>query len=403
MECVPAAHPIHRSLYPLSAKNHKRMLNSEGKKTEFSFSFADYASRVLICQELPNVVEITGCELTGSSAIIVCDTNTESLARQIVDGYKIPTLVLKSGEASKNWESVQKILSFGLDVGLGRDGFFVAVGGGVICDLTALAASLYKRGANLCLLSTSLLGMIDASLGGKTGINLFGLKNFAGTFYPAGNVILPLSALDSLPEREWKSGMAELIKTAILGPDGFLEMVKELFVFEKNGRDKPGYRECLRNCISMATAYKGRIVEEDPFDKNNKRALLNLGHSFAHALEAAAGLGELSHGEAVAWGIVRACELGLTLGITPLERAKDIATLISSNGYEIRAPHPLLNSGGTLLNYMQKDKKNTAGKFRFVVPGLKGAEIVSVGNSASLEDGEVEKLLGGILYGKYSF
>jgi 3-dehydroquinate synthase len=251
---------------------------------------------------------------------------------------------------------------------LGRDGVFIGVGGGVIGDLTAFCASIYKRGASLRLVSTTLLGMVDASMGGKTGFDLFGIKNLAGSFYPAETVWMPVSSLDTLPEREWKSGMAELLKTAILEGDDFLNLAKTL-------KDS---REHLAACIARCVAFKGRIVEADPKETaktGDTRAILNLGHTFGHALEAAAGLGALTHGEAVAWGMVRACELGKVLGITPLDRALEIRDCLEGFGYETRAPHPLCKNAGALIKAMAGDKKKKSGKLNFVVPAGRGAEL----------------------------
>jgi len=364
-------------------------------KTEFSFSFGNFRSRVLIREE-PQPVR----EFTDSPALIVCDVNTEAFAREISSGKETPILALENGEKSKTWESVNKILKAALDAGLGRDGLFIGVGGGVVCDLASFAASIYTRGAALCLYSTTLLGIIDASIGGKTGIDAFGIKNLVGTFYPAGLAVLTLNVLDSLPEREWRSGMAELIKTAILGSGGFFKSTERLISLEDSGRNNTAYRECLKECISRAIAFKGGIVERDPFETKNERAILNLGHTFAHALEAATGLGVLSHGEAVAWGIARACELGTALGITPLGRAREISGLLSSYGYEIRAPHPLVKSHGVLMGFMKADKKQTNGKLHFIVPGKESAQIVSAENTHALEGARGEALINRIINGE---
>jgi len=245
--------------------------------------------------------------------------------------------------------------------------------------------------------------MIDASVGGKTGIDLFNLKNLAGSFYPAENVFIPIEVLDTLPETEWKSGIAELIKTAILDSEDLLELVKKLLNLEDKGRNNPAYRECLKECISRAVSYKGSIVEADPKETGNKRPLLNLGHTFGHALEAAAGLGVISHGEAVAWGIARACELGLELGSCSRERVMEITQILIRAGYETRAPHPSVKSSETLLNAMHYDKKQIAGKLRFIVPGEKSAQIVSAANSPALEGSGGNYLLQKILNGEYQF
>jgi 3-dehydroquinate synthase len=369
-------------------------------RTEFRFAFGGYHSRILIQDEFPAFHDILQAfPGEGTPVLLVCDSNTESLTRKIAGSRNIPVLVLKSGEKAKTWESVDAILHAGRDAGLGRDGFFIGLGGGVIGDLTAFAASIYMRGVRLCLISTTLLGMVDASLGGKTGIDLLGLKNLAGTFYPAGLVVISLEALDTLPEKEWKSGMAELIKTAVLDSDKFLDLIKKLSRLEGKGRSNPDYRECLGECICWAVAYKGRIVEADPQETGMERPLLNLGHTFGHALEAAAGLGILTHGEAVAWGMARACELGAALGITPLARAREITESLKFFGFETAAPHMAVNSIDILLNFMKHDKKSKAGKYNFIIPGEKSARLIPSDTPALLNSGG-EILLRKILEGE---
>jgi 3-dehydroquinate synthase len=367
-------------------------------KSKFKFSFGNFTSRVWIEEELPDFHEFA-----DPPSLIVCDSNTEYLAGKITTGRKLPVLFIESGEKAKTWDSVQKILKVAHEARLGRDALFIGIGGGIISDLTAFAASIYMRGALLCLVSTTLLGMVDAGLGGKTGINLFGLKNLAGTFYPAGFIVMPLEALETLPEREWKSGMAELIKTAILDSDEFFILVKSLMDLEKDGRKNPVYRDCLKECISRAIAYKAGNAEKDPRETSGERALLNLGHTFGHALESATEPGELSHGEAVAWGIVRACELGQVLGITPAERAQEIKEILSIYSYETSAPHPLVKSRETLWDAMLGDKKQIAGKLRFIVPGAKSAQMVSSDDSPALEGKKGEELIRKIMNGEYNF
>jgi 3-dehydroquinate synthase len=215
---------------------------------------------------------------------------------------------------------------------------------------------------------------------------------------------LPLLALDTLPENEFKSGMAELIKTAVLASDDFLESIKKLVKLEKEeSRKSSVYKECLKECISRAIAFKGRIVEEDPFETGNRRILLNLGHSFGHALEAAVGFGALSHGEAVAWGMARASELGVILGITPSSRAAEISEILSDYGFEIKVPHPLVSRTDTqeaMMKAISRDKKKAGKILRFVVPGEKSAVTVSAENNHLLRGEEGEKLIYKIMNGK---
>jgi 3-dehydroquinate synthase len=262
--------------------------------------------------------------------------------------------------------------------------------------MTAFAASVYMRGARLCLIATTLLGMVDAALGGKTGFDLLGMKNLAGTFFPSPLVYMPLDALHTLPPGEWKSGMAELIKTAVLDNQETLEQVKALEPFM---RDIFAARPIttpspplLAELIQRAVLVKGRIVEADPKETGVERALLNLGHTFGHALEAAAGLGTLSHGEAVAWGMVQACKLGRALGITPECRAREITDIVSRLGYETAAPHPAIGDMEIFMRALSGDKKKKAGKLTFVVPSGNGAELVS---ASCIEPGLLERIING--------
>ena len=348
------------------------------------FIFNEFKTGVFIDREIPSIEKIAAGlnfsgEISSLNPLFVCDENTLPIAERIRGKENLPVCVLKSGEENKNWQAVQEILKVAHNAGLGRDGIFIAVGGGVIGDLCGFASSIYMRGCRFVLVSTTLLGMVDASVGGKTGFDLFGIKNLVGTFYPAQNVYMPLESLATLPEREWKSGMAELIKTAILDGDDFLDKTAETAVICKSGfcAAKLHETENLRECIEKAVLYKGGVVSED-LRESGKRMLLNLGHTFAHALEAASGLGKLSHGEAVAWGIVRSCELGLALRITPQERAKKITEIIKTFGYYCESPHPLANSAEELLNAMKSDKKKKQGKLTFIVPNENSAQSVSI-------------------------
>jgi 3-dehydroquinate synthase len=315
----------------------------------------------------------------GAPLLFVCDVNTEYLARKLMAGRSIPLCVLKSGEAFKDWASVEAILQCAKNAELGRDGIFCGIGGGVVSDMTAFAASVYMRGARLALVATTLLAMVDAAMGGKTGFDLFNMKNFIGTFYPASYIFMPLDSLRTLPRTEWKSGLAELIKTAVLDADNtFFEKIEHLAanfsepVFPQNFLES----EIFLDCIVRSIAVKGRVVEMDPKETGTDRALLNLGHTFGHALESSVGLGEILHGEAVAWGIARACELGCILGITGSERSKKINKLLHTFGYETAAPHPLIRDRSTCMAALLHDKKKKAGKLTFVVPAEHGGQLV---------------------------
>jgi len=361
------------------------------------FNFAGVSCGIRITENPPAIHEIirdfqspeSGGALprTGANIILVCDGNTEYIARLIKGNDDIHLCRIKPGEANKNWRTVEKILLSAKNAGLGRDGLFIGAGGGVITDLTGFAASVYMRGARLALVPTTLLGMVDASIGGKTGFDIFGRKNMAGSFYPASRIYIPLSALDTLPQKELKSGFAEIIKCAILeGTEGEIGSMQGAAgnPGEEGCRDfrfaLPDGTSALPALIENTIKTKGRIAGNDPKETGTERALLNLGHTFGHALESAAGLGTIPHGEAVAWGIVRAAELGMESGITPPERAGNIISLIKSFSYETAAIHPAIRSKKGMARFnaaLGDDKKKKNGALRFIVPNKTGAEIIT--------------------------
>ena len=358
------------------------------------FTFGGFESTVHTGRAIPHLETIAAGMGGGFfRPLVICDEHTAPIADIMCGGQAVPRCVLPPGEANKSWASVQAILHAAREAGLGRDGVFIGTGGGVTGDLAAFAASIYMRGCALALVSTTLLGMVDASLGGKTGFDLFGIKNLAGTFYPARHVYLPLESLASLPAVEWKSGMAELIKTAVLDSDDFPGDLFNIASTFPAGSFAHGFpANCaarlldgghegsapLEECVSRAVRLKGRIVQADPAETGRERVLLNLGHSFGHALEASLGLGTITHGEAVAWGIVRSCKLGLGLGITPGARAEKIRALIAACGYETAGVHPLIKNKENFLAALEHDKKKRDGKLIFIVPDEKSARPVSV-------------------------
>jgi 3-dehydroquinate synthase len=291
--------------------------------------------------------------VNGEQALFVCDEHT---VRYVPHGGE--TVVLSSGEANKSWDSVSLILEKALERRLGRDDRFVGVGGGVVCDTAAFAASVYMRGARLTLAPTTLLAMVDAALGGKTGIDFHDAKNLVGTFYPAEEVQICLATLCTLSGREYLSGIAEGLKHAFLGEESLYSMFR-------NERTAVLAREprCLERIVAGSIEVKGSIVEADP-KEGGIRAHLNLGHTFAHALESVTGFCTYTHGEAVAWGIGRASRLGVALGITDRRYAASVIALLADYGYPVSG---VRFDADRFLEYMKADKKRKAGEIRFVV------------------------------------
>jgi len=285
--------------------------------------------------------------------LAVFDENTWPL----FSSYHGPKLVLPPGETSKHWTSVAAIMDKALELGLGRDSLIAGCGGGVLCDMTAFAASLYMRGCKVRLIPTTLLSMVDAALGGKTGIDYHGYKNLVGTFYPAKELYICPAFVATLPNKEFKSGLAEVIKSAMLKDAGLLELL-EHSVPLISVRDPNVVPELIVRSLQV----KGKVVEAD-LRETGERAFLNLGHTFAHALETVTNF-KWSHGEAVVWGIAKALRLGILLGETPPAYEQRILNLLKSYNYQlIQNDVPPED----ILNAMKNDKKKKAGKVRFIL------------------------------------
>jgi 3-dehydroquinate synthase len=309
-----------------------------------------------------------------AGTVTVFDTTTSAL---FGEGAENP-VVLQPGEPAKHWASAERVLARCAEAGLGRDGVVAGVGGGVVCDLAAFSASLYMRGCGLVLVPTTLLAMVDAGLGGKTGIDFLGYKNLVGTFYPARLVLAATGCLHHLPAREFLCGIAEALKTAVVGDRTLFAMLRD----ERDAvlaRDEGLLEEIVRRCLAV----KGRIVEEDPVETGS-RALLNLGHTFGHALESATGLSPWSHGEAVAWGMGRALSAGLLLGITEAGFAAELRGVLEAYGFRMTAGvrYPDLAAG------FIRDKKRRAGRVRLVIPRGLGDCVVR-----EVDDGDIARAL----------
>ena len=306
------------------------------------------------------ILHVSREELLPSEALLsVFDGNTAQL---FADRDPERSLALPPGESAKNWASVERIINRALAVSLGRDGLIAGIGGGVVTDVTAFAASIYMRGCRLILVPTTLLSMVDAAVGGKTGFDFGGVKNLVGSFYPAEEVRICPEMLESLPEREYLSGLAEVIKHAILNPGPAGSGLHDMVVNEREAilaRDS----QTLERLIPAAVKVKIDIVSEDLREKG-RRAFLNLGHTFGHALEAATNFSRWSHGEAVAWGLLRALELGEQIGITDKEWASQTRKLIADYGFDIVTPQV---APGEIKAAMVDDKKKKDGKLRFVM------------------------------------
>ncbi len=275
-------------------------------------------------------------------------------------------LILGSGERFKTLESVMRIVETALVHNFNRNCEFVGIGGGVICDMTAFAASIYKRGVDVSFVPTTLLAMVDASVGGKSGCDFRGFKNMIGSFWPAKTLHVWSDFVLSLPEKEFISGLGEAIKTALL-------FSPEMWRTTAENSEKVLARDSalLQNIIEECVKAKAQVVEED-FRERGKRSFLNLGHTFGHALESVAGLGTITHGEAVVWGIGRSLDLAANLSLCKKDYADETKKVLAMYGYDM-SPSPKILSDfkgdacHALIEAMKKDKKNQSSAIRVVM------------------------------------
>ncbi|MBC8555134.1 MAG: 3-dehydroquinate synthase [Candidatus Brocadiales bacterium] len=291
----------------------------------------------------------------GGNGLFIFDEFTVNFLQELPRNY----LVIGRGEAYKRLEIVEEILTKAVESGLGRDAQFIAVGGGVVCDITAFAASIYMRGVSLILIPTTLLSMVDASLGGKTGVDFRSYKNLVGSFYPAEEVRIYTFFIDTLSTHEYLNGLAEIIKHSLLTGGKFFSKItdRKEEILNRN-------LDVVEELVYESLLIKKEYVEEDPYEKNGLRAKLNFGHTFGHAYEAITGLENVSHGEAVAWGISRALEAGRLLEITDTHYAETVSKLLHFFNYSIDTKIVDITK---FLEALKHDKKNINGLTKFVI------------------------------------
>ncbi|NVD44249.1 3-dehydroquinate synthase [Qipengyuania atrilutea] len=310
------------------------------------------------------------------------DAHGERLSRSLATaGYETRWYTVEPGEGSKSWESLARLTDWLLDQGVERGDHVFALGGGVVGDLTGFAAAILKRGCGFVQLPTTLLAQVDSSVGGKTAINTAAGKNLVGAFHQAALVLADITALTTLPQREMRAGYAEVLKYGVLGDREFFSWC------ENNGEALlAGDENLLQEAVTRSVQAKARIVAEDERETSGTRALLNLGHTFGHALEAETGFGDrLLHGEAVALGMVLAARYSARIGNVTTGDAQRITRAVDMAGLpsEISALG-LSCSGERLAAHMLHDKKMTGGTLPFVL--LRGIGDAYLDKSVELED-----------------
>ncbi len=310
-------------------------------------------------------------QAAGRKIAVVTDRNLatqQEAALQAMFG-ELPVLALEPGEATKSLTELGRVLDFLAAQRIDRTSVVFAVGGGVIGDLVGFAAAAYLRGVDFVQIPTTLLAMVDSSVGGKTGINLAAGKNLVGAFHQPRGVFIATDLLKTLPAREFAAGMAEVIKYGLLGDAALLAQLERAPLTVAS----PELAGVIRRCCEL----KAKIVEADERElaKEGGRALLNLGHTFGHAIEQVTGYGTYLHGEAVAIGLGAAARLSQKLGALSAAEVARVDAVVAAHGLPVRLRAPL--AIGDLRAAMARDKKVRAGGLRFVV-------LKSLGEAATL-------------------
>jgi len=319
--------------------------------------------------------EASLCDNLSCSDLIVTDTNVAKFHLEKIKqavGNDVRSVNIPAGEEHKNLATVSLLWKTFLENGLDRKSTVVALGGGVIGDLTGFAASTYMRGIDWIAIPTTLLSMVDASLGGKTGFDLPEGKNLIGSFHPPKLVLADPSLLETLPERELISGMAEVVKHGIISDP-------ELFAFCSNGLD--WVKTHLEEIVKRGMAVKIKIIEEDPYEKGF-RAALNLGHTVGHAVELASRF-KLRHGEAISIGMVIEAKYAERIGVARIGLTNTIKNALSALGLPFEVPKEMPRE--EIIRAMRVDKKKSVKAIRFALPVEIGrVELVEVSDLESV-------------------
>ena len=295
-------------------------------------------------------------------------TVAAALAAQHID---VDLVVIEAGETSKTVETAQELWEKLLDLGADRKTVVAAVGGGVIGDLAGFVAATYARGLAFLQVPTTLLAQVDSSVGGKVGVNLPGAKNMVGAFWQPIGVLIDTDVLETLPLREYRAGLAEVVKYGVILDADFFAWL-EAHVAELNGRDP----SALRHVIARSCQLKANVVAQDEREQTGLRAVLNYGHTFCHAFEALTGYSQLLHGEAVAIGMLCASRLAERLGRIDASLTERQQRLLTSLGLPTDVPQL---DDDEVLRAMSHDKKVEHRRLRFVLPSRLG-HVELVGN-----------------------
>ena len=319
---------------------------------------------------LKDIAKFCDAEHEDAHAVIITDTNVDELYSEPIGdalqeaGAQVDILVAEAGEQSKSPDVAADLWEQMLDQGADRKTVVIALGGGVVGDLAGFVAATFTRGLRFVQVPTTLLAQVDSSVGGKVGVNLPGGKNMVGAFWQPRGVIIDVSVLDSLPEREFKAGMAEVVKYGVIQDAEFFAYL-ETNVDAITNRDPGVLTYIVKRCCRL----KADVVEKDEREETGLRSILNYGHTFCHAFEAGTNYEDLLHGEGVAIGMMCAARLAQRLGRVDGAFVARQQKLLEAFKMPLDVPEV---EHDELIELMYRDKKVERGKLRFVLPTRMG-------------------------------
>lgn len=355
-------------------------------KTHVDVALGERSYRIAIGPDSSNGLRelVVSWQLDRRAIVVIADAGFLSAQQEFLQKHglgKAAVLSIPQGETSKSVAEFSRLLSALAGRALGRDCVVLALGGGVCGDLAGYVAASYLRGVDFYQIPTTLLAMVDSSVGGKTGINLPEGKNLVGAFWqPKGVFILP-ELLTSLPAREFSAGVAEIIKYGMLCDKELFEKLEQLPTLEPGN---PEWSGIIARCCELKAQIVG--ADERETDSSGGRALLNLGHTFAHAIEQVSGYGAYLHGEAVAIGLSLATRMAIVSGAIESNIQERVDTLLQRYQLPIRLLEALPTEA--LINAMRKDKKNRSGKLRLISMQALGQACIT----EQISEAEIEKL-----------
>jgi 3-dehydroquinate synthase len=305
-----------------------------------------------------------------SHAVLITDSHVEQPhAARVVESLeqaniRVDLVAVPPGESSKSVDNADQLWRILLEFGADRKSIVVAVGGGVVGDLAGFVAASYARGIGFVQVPTTLLAQVDSSVGGKVGVNLPGAKNMVGAFWQPAGVLIDTDVLETLPVREYRAGLAEVVKYGVILDAVFFDYLEQN-VAGLNSREP----DVLQHIIARCCELKAQVVSADEREETGLRAVLNYGHTFCHAIEAETGYGQFLHGEAVAIGMLCASRLAESMGRIDAEITHRQRELLKALGLSLTVPDV---DHERLVRAMAKDKKAEHGELRFVLPTRMG-------------------------------